>query len=159
IQNYFIKLDIILRDNEVKRLAKSEQYRDSLEFAWKNVNMKQLALDVVSYSSIGLDPLQKNHINLIPYKNNKTNGFDIGWITGYDGIELKARKYGYDVPTNIIVEIVKENDTFKPLKRDLNNKVESYSFDIGTGFNRGEIIGGFYYHEYDNEPHKNKLVI
>src|SRR5690606_25150160 len=71
IQNYFIKLDGVLREAEAKRMSKSEQYRDALEFNWNNVNMNKLALDVVAYSSIGLDPLQKNHISPIPYKNPK----------------------------------------------------------------------------------------
>lgn len=159
IQNYFIKIDMILKDNEQKRLAKSDKYRDPLAFEWNNVNMKQLALDVVAFSAVGLDPIQKNQVHPIPYKNNKTNQFDIGFIIGYDGAELKAKKYGYEVPDNVIVELVRENDRFKPIKKDKDNPVETYQFDIGDGFNRGAIIGGFYYHDYKETPEKNKLRI
>lgn len=158
IQNYFIKLDMTLKDNEVKRLAKNEQYRDPLEFSWTNVNMRQLALDVISFSSIGLDPLQPNHINMIPYKNGKTNLFDIGFIIGYDGIELKARKYGYEKPDDVVIKIVKANDTFKPIWKDKNNNIETYIFESANAFDRGEIVGGFYYHAFYNTPQKNKLV-
>lgn len=54
---------------------------------------------------------------------------------------------------------MKENDTFKPIKKDKDNPIETYCFNIGTGFNRGKIIGGFYYHQYKDFPDKNKLVI
>lgn len=159
IQNYFIKLDMTLKENEVKRLGKSEQYRDPLEFVWKNVNMAQLALDVVAYSSIGLDPLQDNHINLIPYKNKKTNQFDIGFIIGYEGMKIKAVKYGFEVPDDVIVELVYSNDIFKSHKKNKDNQVESYTFDIVNDFDRGEIVGGFYYHVFRSNPEKNRLKV
>lgn len=159
IQNYFIKLDMTLKENEVKRLGKSEQYRDPLEFIWKNVNMAQLALDVVAYSSIGLDPLQDNHINLIPYKNKKTNQFDIGFIIGYEGMKIKAVKYGFEVPDDVIVELVYSNDIFKSHKKNKDNQVESYTFDIVNDFDRGEVIGGFYYHVFRSNPEKNRLKV
>ncbi len=159
IQNYFIKLDMTLKENELKRLGKSEQYRDPIEFAWKNVNMAQLALDVVAYSSIGMDPLQDNQVNLIPYKNNKTGQFDIGFIIGYEGMQIKATKYGFNMPDDVIVELVYSNDVFKSYKKNKDNTVESYDFDIVNDFDRGEVIGGFYYHVYHNEPEKNRLKV
>lgn len=159
IQNYFIKLDMTLKENEVKRLAKSDQYRDPLEFIWKNVNMAQLALDVVAYSSIGLDPLQDNHINLIPYKNKRSNQFDIGFIIGYEGMKIKAVKYGFEVPDDVIVELVYSNDIFKSHKKNKDNQVESYEFDIVNDFDRGEVIGGFYYHVFRSNPEKNRLKV
>lgn len=157
IQNYFIKLDMTLKDNEIKRLSKRDP--DPLEFVWKNVNMSQLALDVVAYSSIGLDPLQDNHINLIPYKNNKTNKFDIGFIIGYEGMKIKAIKYGFEVPDDVIVEVVYSNDKFKSYKKNKDNKIESYDFEIVNDFDRGEIIGGFYYHVFHSNPEKNRLKV
>ncbi|WP_312190253.1 recombinase RecT, partial [Sphingobacterium sp.] len=159
IQNYFIKLDMTLKENEVKRISKSDQYRDPLEFIWRNVNMSQLALDVVAYSSIGLDPLQDNHINLIPYKNKKTNQFDIGFIIGYEGMKIKAVKYGFEVPDDVIVELVYSNDVFKSHKKNKDNQVESYTFDIVNDFDRGEVIGGFYYHVFRSNPEKNRLKV
>lgn len=159
IQNYFIKLDATLKETEKKRMAKSEQYRDLLPVTWENVNMQKLAVDVIAYSAVGLDPTQPNHINLIPYKNNNTNKFDIGFIIGYRGSEIKAMKYGFSIPDDVIIELVYSNDKFKSIKKDINNRVEGYVFEVVNDFDRGEIIGGFYYHVFANSPEKNKLRV
>lgn len=149
--NFFVKLDMALKDAEVKRLATKEEYRAALSFEWKNVNLQRLAMDVVAFSSVGLDPLQPNHLNLIPFKNNATNKYDIAFIMGYRGIELKAKKYGLDVPVAVSVELIFKNDTFKAIKKDINNEYDSYILEVNDAFNRGEIIGGFYYMEHENE--------
>lgn len=156
IQNYFIKIDMVLKEAEKKRLAKTYK-QDPLPFTWENVNLAKLAMDVVAYSSVGLDPAQSNHINPIPYKNNATNKYDFTFIMGYKGIELKAKKYGLDVPDDVVVELVYSNDHFKSFKKDINNKVEHYTFEVENDFDRGNIIGGFYYHCYFDAPQKNKL--
>ncbi len=156
-QNYFIKLDLLLKEAEQKRLGKKEQYRDPTPLTWDNVNIQKLANDVVIFSGVGLDPTQPNHINPIPFKNKNTGKYDITFIPGYKGIELKGRKYGLDVPDDIVVELVFSNDKFKAIKRDKDNPVESYSFEIVDAFNRGEIVGGFYYHKYFDKPEKNRL--
>ena len=132
-QNYFIKLDLILKDCEVKRLAKAERFRDPLEYTWHNINLPKLAIDVITFSSVGLDPLQANHINPLPYKNNKTNKYDITFIPGYKGIELKAKKYGFDIPDDVIVELVFSNDKFVQYKKDINNKIEFLNYEMITG--------------------------
>lgn len=159
INNYFIKIDESLRASEVKRMAKSEQYRESLPYKWENVNMRKLALDVVAFSSVGLDPLQPNQINPIPYKNSKTNQFDITMIEGYNGLELKAVKYGLDVPDDVIFELKYSNDDFKSLKKNYENRIENYHFEIIDDFDRGELMGGFYYKIYFDKPEKNQLVV
>lgn len=158
-RNYFIKIDSTLKDLETKRLKKSEQYREPLAYNWNNLNLQKLSLDVVSYSSVGLDPLQPNHLNFIPYKNNATNKYDVGFIIGYRGIELKTKKYGLDVPDEIVVELVYKNDKFRQIKKDKDNEVETYSFEVVDDFNRGECVGGFYYHRYNDDPKKNKIRV
>jgi len=159
IQNYFISTDMALKAAEEKRLKKNKNYQDPVPVTWDNVNLEDLAMDVVAYSKVGLDPALSNHLSLIPYKNNKTGKYDIGFIEGYRGKELKARKYGFDVPDNVIVEVVYSKDMFKPLKKDARREVESFEFSISDNpFDRGEIVGGFYYHEYYDEPRKNKLM-
>jgi len=154
-QNYFIAVD--------QALVKAEQRRDNkknnLPITWGNVDMKQLALDVVAAARVGLDPAQPNHINMVPYRNNRTKKYNIGFIDGYRGIEMKAVKYGLDIPDDVTIELVYANDTFKPIKKDHRNKVESYEFEVSNPFDRGEIVGGFYYHAYKNNPEKNKLVV
>tara|TARA_B100001146_G_C16149707_1_gene420600 strand:+ start:217 stop:1296 length:1080 start_codon:yes stop_codon:yes gene_type:complete len=155
IQNYFIKLDGSLKDSEVKRYGPT----NDLEYKWENVNLNKLAQDVVAYSSIGLDPLQKNHINPIPYKNSKTNKYDITFIEGYNGLELKAKKYGLEVPDDVIFKLKYSNDKFKALPKDVNREVESYEFDIVDSFDRGDLQGGFYYKVYKGSPEKNTLKV
>lgn len=159
IQNYFITADIALRAAEEKRLKKNEKYRDSLPVTWANVDLEQLSQDVVTFSRIGLDPAQKNHVALIAFKKNAINKYGLTFMEEYRGIELKARKYGLDVPDNVIVELVYSNDKFKSYKKDRNNKYEDYEFEVTNEFDRGEIVGGFYYHNYTNNPEKNKLVV
>jgi recombination protein RecT len=159
MQNYFISLDQTLKMAEEKRLKKTGKWQDPVPITWANINMDSLAVHVVACARIGFDPAQPNHINMVPFKNNTTGKYDIGFIEGYRGKELKAMKYGLDVPSQVIIEIVYSNDKFTPIKKDKNNPVETYTFDIGNGFERGDIIGGFYYHLYSEMPSKNKLVI
>jgi len=158
VQNYFIAVDMQLRLAEEKR-AKKKSNQDPLAITWANVNLEGLARSVIACARIGLDPAQKNHINMMPFKNNNTHKYDIVFIEGYRGIELKATKYGNDVPDAVIVELVYTKDTFKAIKKSLKNPVESYEFDVVDAFDRGEIKGGFYYHAYGNNPEKNKLVV
>jgi recombination protein RecT len=159
IQNYFISIDLALKTAEERRLKKAERYRDALAITWPNVNMESLALNVVACAKIGYDPALPNHINMVPYKNNKTNKYDVGFIEGYRGKELKAKKYGYDMPDHVIVELVYSKDKFTPLKKDINNKIEHYEFKIAESpFDRGDIIGGFYYHIFNENQEKNKIM-
>ncbi|WP_338542760.1 recombinational DNA repair protein (RecE pathway) [Paenibacillus tundrae] len=158
-QNYFIALDAVLKTAEEKRLKKSDQYRDPVPMTWANVNMDKLSRDVVAYARIGFDPAQANHINLIPFKNNNTGKYDIGFIEGYRGIELKSVKYGLEVPDHVTVELVYSNDYFAPIKKDANHPHESYEFEIKNPFDRGNILGGFYFHSFIKTPEKNKLVM
>jgi len=158
-QNYFIKVDQTLKDNERKRLAKAENYRESLAFTWDNVNMSKLAIDVIAYSSVELDPTQPNHISIVPYKNTANNKYDMGFLIGYRGMEIKAKKYGLDVPSDVVCKLVYSSDKFKQFPKDKNNPVESYSFEITNDFDRGDVVGGFWYHEYKDNPEKNKLFV
>ena len=154
-QNYFISLDASLKAAEQKRY----EPKNKVPITWANVNMESLSRDVVSSVRVGLDALEKNHINMIPYLNKKTNKYDIGFIPGYRGIEIKARKYGLDVPDSVTVEVVCKTDTFKMYKKDRQTASDSFDFQIENPFDRGEIVGGFYFHEYVNHPEKNKLVV
>ncbi len=154
-QNFFIAIDQALEKAEQRRNSR----KNDLPVTWANVNMQQLALDVVAAARVGLDPAQPNHVNMVPYKNNKTGKYDIGFIDGYRGIELKAVKYGLDVPDSVIVELVYSTDHFKAIKKDIRNKVESYEFEVTNPFDRGDVVGGFYYHSYNENPDRNKLVV
>jgi len=158
VGNYFIATDAALKMAEEKR-QKKRQNQEQLPVVWQNVNMEKLARDVVAMARVGFDPAQKNHINMMPFKNNTLNKYDIVFIEGYRGIELKATKYGLVVPDHVVVEVVYSNDRFKSIKKDIHNKYEAYEFEVTNDFDRGDVVGGFYYHIYSDAPEKNKLVV
>lgn len=157
IQGYFVAIDAMLKKTEEKRL-KTTYKQEPLPYTWQNVNMDDLATMSVHLARIGLDSNQKNHINFIPYKNGTTMKYDIGCIKGYVGIEYEAKRYALEMPVDVIVELVYTTDTFRPIKRNLQNKYESYEFELGDPFARGDIKGGFAYFIYEN-PTKNKLMV
>lgn len=157
IQGYFIKIDRALKTAEEARLAKKNS-DNHLPATWENVNLQELALDVVCFSRMGLDMMQPNNLFPIPFRNKKTNKYDIALMLGYNGIRYVAEKYATKKFVNVIVELVYSNDVFEPKKKNVSNKIESYEFNIVKPFDRGEIIGGFGYIEYEN-PSENKLII
>jgi recombination protein RecT len=159
VQNYFIVADMTLKTAEEKRKKKAAKYQDKVPVVWANVDMEKLAQGVVAAARIGWDPTQDNHVSLIPFKDNATQKYNMTFMPGYRGIELKARKYGLDIPDYVIVELVYSTDKFKSIKKSFSNKYESFEFEITNDFDRGEIIGGFYYHAYAENPEKNKLVV
>lgn len=159
VQNYFITIDQMIKTAEEKRLKKSEKYRDALPVTWANVNMEQLALNVVASARIGYDPALRNHISVMPFKNNTTNKYEVVFVPGYRGLELMGKKYGYEVPDNIIVKLVFSNEKFTPIYRDKDNDIESYTHKPSANpFEPGDVVGGYYYYAYTKEPEKNKLV-
>lgn len=157
-QNYFIAADMALKGAEEKR-RKKRQNQDPVPVIWANVDMDELARSVVSAARVGWDPMQNNHVSLVPFKNNATGKYGLTFIPGYRGLEIRAVKYGLDVPDGVVVELVYSNDKFKSFKKDRNNSVETYEFEIVNDFDRGELKGGFYYHLYSQNPEKNKLVV
>lgn len=163
IQGYFIGIDRALKAAEERRVSKNNSntnhtYDELLPVTWKNVNLNDLAMDLVHYARIGLDMMQDNHLFPIPFKNNRTNKYDITLMEGYNGKQYIAEKYALNKPKSVTIELVYDTDTFRPIKKGKDNKVESYEFEINNPFDRGNIVGGFGYIEY-SEPTKNKLVI
>lgn len=163
IQGYFIGIDRALKMAEEGRIRKNDnnkdhKYDNAVPITWANVNLNDLALDVVHYARMGLDMMQDNHLSPIPYKNNKTNKYDITLMPGYNGIQYIAEKYAVEKPLAVTIELVYSTDTFKPVKKNKDNKVEGYEFEINNAFDRGTVVGGFGYIEY-TDPLKNKLII
>lgn len=158
LKKYFIVIDGMLKTAELNRLKKSEQFRDALEINWANVNMNKLSQDVADLSSIGIDCSLKNSVFFIPYKNNTLNKYDLVPMFGYAGMEQKARNFAIDYPKNIVFELVYENDNFKEIKKDKDNKVNTVKFEVVDSFNRGAIKGGFWMKEYEDET-KNEVRV
>lgn len=155
VRGYFICIDRALNVAETNRLKKGGKGNP---YTWEYVDMTGLALDAAHYARIGLDMQEKNHLFPIPYANRKTGKYDITFTVGYSGIQYIAEKYAISPPRSVTVEVVYSNDVFKPLKKSRTNPVETYEFEISNPFDRGSIIGGFGYIEYDDAS-KNTLVI
>ena len=99
-----------------------------------------------------------NYLYPVPYKNKQTGVVTLSLINGYKGEIHLAMKFAEDIPINIRAELVYETDEFTALKRGANNSGDSYEFKINKPFDRGKIVGGFGFIEYEN-PIKNLLVI
>lgn len=153
IQHYFVGVDRALEAAELRRWGDN-----NLEYDWNNVDLEDLALQVVDAARWGLDILMKNHVFAIPYKNSKTNKYTVNLMLGYNGIKMKALKYAQDQPVDVTIELVKETDHFKPLKKDWQRDVEGYEFEITNVWDRGQVVGGFGYLEFE-DPRKNKLIV
>ena len=54
------------------------------------------------------------------------------------------------------IEVVYSSDKFSPIKKGHSNPFDTYEFNITNPFDRGEIVGGFGYVEYDDSA-KNTL--
>lgn len=169
IQGYFISIDRSLKMAEEKRVSrnannKDHKYDNNDPIGWGTVDLNALALDVVHYARMGLDMMQDNHLSAIPFKDNNrkaqtgTKVYVVNLMLGYNGIQYIAEKYALEKPVAVTTELVYSTDTFKPLKKNRENRVEAYEFEINNAFDRGEIVGGFGYIEYA-DPAKNKLVI
>lgn len=163
IQGYFIGIDRSLKMAEESRIAKNAKntnatYNNDLPINWNTINLKEMVLDVVHYAKVGLDMMQPNHLTVIPFKNKKTKQYDVTFIKGYNGIQYIAERYALNKPKNVITELVYSTDVFNPIKKNIDNKIESYEFEITNAFHRGDIVGGFGYIEFDDAT-KNKLII
>lgn len=158
IMGYFIEIDRALKVAEDSRLRKSEAKRDPIPANWKNANLSDLAVDVMHYARIGMDMSLENMLFAIPYKNNKTQKYDITLMEGYNGKQFISERYAIHRPLAVAIELVYSNDTFEPIKKTKDNPIESYQFDIPKPFDRGDIIGGFGYIEFE-DPRQNKLII
>lgn len=163
IQGYFVVIDRALKAAEEERLRKNGQnsnhsYDNNLAVVWQNVNLNDLALDLVHYARMGLDMQQDNMLFPIPYKNNKANNYDVTLMEGYNGVKYIAKKYAVDVPVGETIELVYSTDTFVPYPKDSAHPVPTYEFTINNPFDRGEVIGGFGYLEFADAS-KNELII
>lgn len=160
IRGYFIGIDNALKKAEEARLNKNswkstkEEDKNNLPITWQNVNMNDLAIAVVHHAKLGLDMQIPNHLNAIPYKNNKTQKYDIGFLKGYKGLEYIATQLSLYPIRNIIVELIYSNDVFEIVNKD---NITRYNFIIKNPFDRGEIIGGFGYIQYVDES-RNKII-
>ena len=162
-RGYFRCIDKMLKTAEENRQRsnasnKDHRYDNPLPFTWNNVDREMLAVDAVYNARLGLDMEQPNHLHPIAFKNNKTNKYTINLLLGYNGKIYLAEKYALVPPKSVTYNLVYSKDTFRVIKKGLNQPFDSYEFEITSPFDRGEIIGGFGYIEYEDSS-KNELII
>ena len=166
IQGYFIGCDNALRTAEAKRQKDADGKGDwaqkaaaTTPYTWNNVNIDgKLAQRVVVYAKLGLDMTLPNHLFPIPYMNGKNGKYDLNFQEGYRGKEIKTKKYSFYTIKNMRYELVYSNDEFKVGKKDAFHTQDTYEFNIKNPFDRGELVGGFAYIEFD-DPQRNILLI
>lgn len=166
IQGYFIGLDRALSAAEAKRLKDADGHgewakraQESLPYTWNNVTLdSKLAQSIMVYAKLGLDMTIPNHLFAIPYMNNKTGKYDINFQEGYKGREMKAKKYSLYKIKDITAALVYSSDKFIPHFKDMEHGYDTYEFTVVSPFNRGDIVGGYAYIEFE-DPGQNKLFI
>lgn len=166
IQGYFIACDNALLAAEQKRLKKAEEKskwgeaaKAQAPYTWDNVNIgAKLAQRIVVYAKLGLDMTLPNHLFCIPYMNGTNRKYDLNFQEGYRGKEIKTKKYSYYTIRNISYELVYSNDKFTPHKRGAKQRYDTYDFEIVNPFDRGNLVGGFAYIEFE-DPQRNILLI
>jgi len=144
-------------DNQFRALN-SKRRDGTPPIDWNNVNLEDLALKSVAIVKAGLDAAIPNHVHAVPYLNGKTKKYDVDLRPGYTGKDFVARRTALYPIKNIRYELVYKNDVFVPLKKGANRPVESYTHEIPNPFDRGEVIGGYGYVEYEDET-KNQLIM
>lgn len=152
-QHLFIKIDAAMIDAEAKRKDASKP-----PIVWANVNMTKLALDAVNRVQLGVDALLPGSLYPIAYFNDKTKKYDLDLRVGYRGELLYKSSASVSPVRNVRVELVYATDNFTVYKAGLSSKLEGYDFEITQPFDRGELVGGFGYVEFEDAA-QNILVI
>lgn len=155
VQNLFVKVDIALNDFEADRQKKN---KGGTPIGWGSIDMAKMAVDGVHRIRLGLDALIPNHIHPIPYWNTKNAKYDLDLRIGYVGKDYYRRKVAVKEPKDIRYQLVHETDEFEPIMKSVDQEVENYRFKITKPFDRGDVVGGFGYIEFEDAA-ENKLVI
>ena len=154
IQEYFHGIDAALMAAETKRAGQVESgwaNASPVPVTWANVNLNRLALDSMYYSRLGLSMQAPNTLHPIPYFNRKTNKYDVNFMLGYRGKGFIAKKYAFYPFKNIIFELVYANDKFEVAKKaGFDDDGDKYTFTISNPFDRGDVVGGFGYVQYED---------
>jgi recombination protein RecT len=124
-------------------------------FNWNEIDLNALALDLAHKSRLGLDMQVKNHLFPIPFKNKKTGKVTLNLITGVEGEKHKRLKFAAEKPVDMRVELIYSTDKFIPQK---TGQGDTYSLEITNPFDRGEIVGGIGYIQYE-DSRKNVLIM
>jgi len=156
---YFPAIDAAITAAEQRRLSDNEwkSTKNDLPYTWENIDFEPLKLAIINNARLGLDSRISNHISPVMYKSGKTGKYTVTLMRGYVGMALVAKKYALYPITGATIELVYSNDTFQILKKNAEREKDAYLFDINNPFERGELLGGFCYLEFEDSG-MNKLI-
>ena len=152
LQHFFIKCDMAFKE------ANARKKNDLPPIEWAKINMTKLATDAVHRIKLGIDGLIPGHLYPIAYYNKETGLYDVDPRIGYVGEIYYKQKASYYPIHDIRIELVHETDEFTVYKQDMNNLVEGYTFKVNNPFNRGKVVGGFAYIDFEDTT-RNLLFI
>lgn len=142
-KKYFIGIDRALAR------AQASKRTNMPDVNWKSIKMETIPTDMVDNILAGLDPTAANHINFIPFFDNKEKKYNLNQIVGYVGLEVRHSNQGLHKIDSLITRLVYSNETFIP---KYSNGIEQDSFihKAENPFERGEVIGGYIFKKYAN---------
>lgn len=154
-QGYYMGIERALQAAEERR----NPSKNALAFNWKNTVIdSDLAQKIATTVRFGLDMRIDNNLSVVPRMDNKVGKYRLSFMIGYEGRKLIAKKYSLDKLVDIKDELVYSSDNFSIVKKDATNNVESYKFEITNPFDRGKLIGGFAYVQFE-DPTKNFVFL
>ena len=166
IQGYFVVIDSALRKAEEDRQKKNannsdHKYDNPLDYNWKTLDFdERAARAMVASTKMGVDMTLPNMMTPVFFKNNDKHMYSLSFIPGYRGREIIAFKYGLHIPESVIIQLVYKNDKFTPHFNDARHDGDSYDFEVTNPFDRGELVGGFFYQIFNGKSgQKNKLYV
>jgi recombination protein RecT len=77
---------------------------------------------------------------------------------GYAGMEQKARNFAIEYPKDIVFKVVYANDKFQEIVKDRDNPINTVIHQVVDSFNRGEIVGGYWWKIFEDET-KNEVKV
>lgn len=152
MQHLFLKVDMALAD------ANATRKEGSTEITWKTIDMKKLALDAVDRIRMGIDGLIPGHLYPIAYWRKQKGAYDVDLRIGYKGEIFCYTQASLKPIKDLRVELVYSNDEFLMYKKGLTQELEGYDLKVTKPFDRGQVMGGFAYIEYE-DSHDNVLVV
>lgn len=143
-KKYFIGIDRALRR------AQSTKKANAPDINWNSVNLETLGEDMVDNILAGLDPTSPNHINFIPFIDRKTGQYNLNQILGYVGLEVRHANQGLHPIKNLITRLVYSNESFEPIFSNGETKDSFIHKASENPFDKGEVVGGYIYKEYED---------
>lgn len=156
--NLGVKIEMRLSEMETRRLASNQKKdQDALPITTANIDMTALITRVKDIVALDLDASLPNHVNIIPYFNNKSQLYDINIRPGYEGSHHSKTKLCINPPKKSVYKLVFATDFF-----DIEENAAGGEKPIHkpTSFfqDRGEVVGGYAWYQFE-DPALDYVVI